>query len=784
VPRDFRFRLSLYLTLAAASVCLAFAEQPLLPGIFYLVVPVVALFLVALLVEGRWTLPVWAANLLGLGIAAGWGVWLDQRLFGDSDPWREAVPFPAAILPFMGPLLLLLLLVRLYRPKERRDFWVLHGFFGLVQVALGCVLGFTPAFGVCLFVYVVCALSSLTLFELRGGTGAGAEGPGQSAIRPRPLRWALAVAAVSVGLCLVLPRGGPEAWNPLRLSPTGNQALIPGPVQTGVADQIDLNRTGWVEVNDDVVMTVTAQDAALWPKTDLSPQQRWRGPIFDRYQDGRWEGGSPLHQIIPSLGAGGAVPQREALGPSYQQVKEVGTTRKPLFDLGPQRYYLRFELDPHNAGGLFLAEPVVLRDPDLTKPGAGVILEKARSDNPLFFEFEGTLVPALHSRPGTVVYRQVTVPPEEPDLSPLVRIEGDYLIHLIDQPVPGLTAWTRQLTEDLAERPTSGITAADLKMQPPPRPSLLKDHPDGVLPPERWEKVARALTNYLAHSPEYTYSLELRRQDWTLDPTFDFLCNVKEGHCERYAGGLALMLRALGVPSRIVIGYRGADNHGDGTYEVRNNQAHAWVEIPVTRDAGRLRQTHWLALDPTPEGEAVRPPWFSPSRWWEKTEEAAASFWRYCIVDYTAEQQDLFWSGIGRAAWSVLGGRRHPAVALGLIGLALLVPVCGAGVWLARRRRSRHGRPRPTSPVAFYRRLLAILARRRGLRPPRNQTPREFAEAARPALAAVPADLACLPAELVELLYRVRFGAEVLPEAVRQSLDSRLARLDAALAGR
>jgi len=53
----------------------------------------------------------------------------------------------------------------------------------------------------------------------------------------------------------------------------------------------------------------------------------------------------------------------------------------------------------------------------------------------------------------------------------------------------------------------------------------------------------------------------------------DFLLNVKQGHCERFAGALALMLRSQGVQARVVAGFRGAEHKGDGQYVIRQNFA-------------------------------------------------------------------------------------------------------------------------------------------------------------------------------------------------------------------
>src|SRR5262249_2430146 len=92
-------------------------------------------------------------------------------------------------------------------------------------------------------------------------------------------------------------------------------------------------------------------------------------------------------------------------------------------------------------------------------------------------------------------------------------------------------------------------------------------------PPPVGAGVARPLNEYLSASGEYTYSLYQRREDSSIDPVMDFLLNVREGACERFASALALMLRSQGVPARVIKGYRGAERTSTpGGYQVRQSQ--------------------------------------------------------------------------------------------------------------------------------------------------------------------------------------------------------------------
>ncbi len=122
------------------------------------------------------------------------------------------------------------------------------------------------------------------------------------------------------------------------------------------------------------------------------------------------------------------------------------------------------------------------------------------------------------------------------------------------------------------------------------------------------------LEEYLANGPDFSYSLSLTRQiDRTVDPIVDFLLNKRKGHCQYFASALALWLRSLDIPTRIVIGFRPGEYNEVGEYFlVQQNHAHAWVEAYFTVDELKSRfpslpawvkRGAWLRLDPTPPGE-------------------------------------------------------------------------------------------------------------------------------------------------------------------------------------
>ena len=72
-----------------------------------------------------------------------------------------------------------------------------------------------------------------------------------------------------------------------------------------------------------------------------------------------------------------------------------------------------------------------------------------------------------------------------------------------------------------------------------------------------------------------------------------FLFDSKRGFCENYAGSFALLMRAAGIPARIVAGYQGGEYNGVGNYLiVRQSDAHAWTEV-------WLENRGWVRVDPT-----------------------------------------------------------------------------------------------------------------------------------------------------------------------------------------
>ena len=114
-----------------------------------------------------------------------------------------------------------------------------------------------------------------------------------------------------------------------------------------------------------------------------------------------------------------------------------------------------------------------------------------------------------------------------------------------------------------------------------------------------------AISNYFTDPANgFRYSLETAPGN-SGDLLVDFLTRGKAGYCEQFASAMAVMLRTVGVPARVAVGFTAGETV-DGTRLIRSADAHAWVEAYF---AG----VGWLTFDPTPlaDGRGVVPPYLA-----------------------------------------------------------------------------------------------------------------------------------------------------------------------------
>lgn len=122
-------------------------------------------------------------------------------------------------------------------------------------------------------------------------------------------------------------------------------------------------------------------------------------------------------------------------------------------------------------------------------------------------------------------------------------------------------------------------------------------HPKTRALAEQWRQelalpaaiIEQALSHFNQNNFYYTLKPPLLKGD-VID---DFLFGSRKGFCEHYAASFTVLMRAAGIPTRIVTGYQGGElNPVDGYWVVRQRDAHAWTEVWLD---GR----GWVRIDPT-----------------------------------------------------------------------------------------------------------------------------------------------------------------------------------------
>jgi transglutaminase-like putative cysteine protease len=111
---------------------------------------------------------------------------------------------------------------------------------------------------------------------------------------------------------------------------------------------------------------------------------------------------------------------------------------------------------------------------------------------------------------------------------------------------------------------------------------------------------ARALALERHLRQDFTYTLERPATSRGQSVLLDFLLVHREGHCEFFASAFVVLARVLGIPARLVAGYRVVEHNGFGGYAVvRAKHAHAWAEAYVP-SAPEPTRTAFEVFDPTP----------------------------------------------------------------------------------------------------------------------------------------------------------------------------------------
>ncbi|MEX0716203.1 MAG: transglutaminaseTgpA domain-containing protein [Planctomycetaceae bacterium] len=828
------FRISVFGLVCLGSLILAFAEGAAWPALLTPPLGLLAFFLTER--TRRIELSPIGANLLGLlaFVAAG------MEFSRDSLESRFLA---------LAHLLVYLTWVLFFQPKRIAQYWWLCA-LAVLQVAVGTVLTKSSVFGASLVLFLFAAIWTLAVFSLcqahvrignrrefaelagsggsrfrafdafpafdsrsaaatravgaRGGKrGVGGDstwaaelrrpalvegtaqcGPGERWISWRFLFGVLATTSLSLLLVSMFFALVPRIWVGNRDSLTTHSD--PGTMRTGFADEVQLGDIGQILESTEQVFdvrlvrigpefrteTVDVEEFARGNGYGGDGEPLFRGAVLGQYRSGRW---SAHHTYEAPF----SLSQRTRFPIVRQDYRLRGGNGSYLFAMPP-------------VAGCLLGWPVEgdvarIRDdaggprPSRHQPQTGTIL-RPKQDGGLHYSAYSPL-----DADG-----RAAAPDWSEPSGGLDRATRNYYLELPVSALPRLIP----LARDLAGHPSA--TAAGIR----------RDRPAAERAPDDAE-TARRLVRYLRDEGGFTYSLDVSIEDVTIDPVEDFLFNRRSGHCEYYASALALMLRAAGVPARLVSGFKGGSrNRFTGWFEVEERHAHAWVEayvddrwialdatpsaarnaslqrfapsMPSWREFASMMNDMWnrYVLQMTPERqsrEVYEPIHLTASAWWEKSRPADFSFaalWSWLREVFSSPEKWLSWQ-----AWVVTF-----LFLIALAGVARLLrrlwrPLRELGGLFRSRRRA------GDSGVPFYDRFRAV-CRSRGLDRDEAQTPREFARAVAQAFGdpLARADLARFPIEVVDWFYRVRYGNRPLDQVTEERLEARLVRLEQALA--
>ena len=667
----------------------------------------------------------------------------------------------------LGHWLIYFTLIYMFRKKSAGGDEVMFR-LGLFQVLVGTVLSESEMTGTILFLWAILTLWVLGLMNLqREAVRAHTiNGPVKNQVPLRELYPGLLnlpfmLSTLRVTLTTLALGGVIFLAMPRRLSMAKSEGKeIGGQHLTGFDEEIQLGQMGEILENDTVVMSVETFDEK--GKKIMPPSEPlWRGVTMARYEKGRWK-----RQRDPGDGTFPTAYRRSSSAPDLsrpqgffrQQIKLESTDTKALFGIRP-----------------------------MTE------ISVARGIQPAVNAIDGTIFRG-DPKPGSYDYEVVSLrDTESPQLGETAP--GPVMELRLKEFPAEIRLKIQAIAEDVFARSVPAESRGDIRVK------------------------AKALEEYLRDSGAFSYTLKLDSDDRNIDPVLDFLVNRKQGHCEYFASALALLLRSVEIPSRVVNGFKGGDwNDLAGVMTVRQKHAHSWVEAYLGLVPGSERSPRWLTLDPTPgnerEASVARVGGFRGN--FRQFTDFVRFIWLFYIVGYNSERQNALLYGPIRSlireakdGFSIMGQwfQRNYAKGFTLlhfpdaksffslrgflvtfIPLVILVGLVRLGAWIWRRLWLRFGGPvdegDPLAPAAAQYLRLANLLAELGLERKLHQTQEEFARSASTVLRnrnELTKAVADVPGLVVDAFYRVRFGEMDLPSETTGSIELRLNALENSL---
>ncbi len=627
-----------------------------------------------------------------------------------------------AFVPATIHLVLFSMVVKLFSVHRDRDH-VYLAVLSFLAVLAAAVMTVDSVFLGAFALFMLLAVTTFISMEMRRSSRAAVIRARETGAKPHAMAWALSGAGIAI-LVAVLVLGAGIFFVLPRLSAGYLSNFAPrNEWVSGFSDNVQLGQIGQIKQSDTIVMHVQIE-GEHGSATDL----KWRGIALANFDGRRW------FNFVNQ--AGEQHSERGQFDLKGEQTR-VGNLPQVLPPGGFRPLSYRITMEPLGTNVLFLAA-----------------VPTALSSSIQYISIdEGGAVFNLDRRRLTESYAATSlVPQPDPRLLRTPSRQRPPRVAITYSQLPRLDTRIRALAEQITANASTDYDKAAAVEQ------YLKSH--------------------------FTYTLDMGSRI-PADPLAYFLFERKQGHCEYFASAMAVMLRSVGVPARIVNGFRGSEyNDLTGSYIVRGRNAHSWVEAYIGGT--------WVTFDPTPP-DPVR-----VNRGWARLllyVDAAREFWREWVILYDfqrqqtltntaiAESRNVFTRSSGwlrRTYESLLqyarrvldrasdNPRRWGVYGFGvLIGILFLVNLPWCWRLLRRQRLARNPQSAPQAAASiWYARLTSRLARRGWKKLP-SQTPQEFAASiSDPELAA--------PVVQFTVHYeRARFGdsprdAQRLPELFQQ----------------
>ena len=644
----------------------------------------------------------------------------------------------------VGQYLVLLHLIKLFELRGNRDYAQLLVLSLLLMVA-AAISTASLIFGITFIVYLFLSLYCCLLFHLKveADKARAAYGLPEEQINPMTLRQdqrylsrsmrrltgAIAFMAITMAVVVFLffPRGGgAEMFGPIQPHP--NQVL------SGFSDQVSFQKIAQITVSQEVVARVEvfqngqplSQPGALLLRG--SALDSYSGSDASRYGLWTWFRSRSIREEDRQW----ATPEHLLVFPTDNE----GAYRQTI-TLQPTGTHTLFAM----AGLVSFSSPAAIAV--RYAPRDGILESVDRLIRPLQYTVVSTGLLPMSDSPnggGGIGWRSSVIDPQIRDFAR-------------SRAVCGVDA----RGTPLAEHPLAG------------------DHSyDG--------QIAVNFEHYLRANYQYSLDLTSAAHIGKRDPIVAFLTDFKKGHCEYFAGAMALMCQSIHIPARVIAGFRcGAEefNTLGNYYLVRQSDAHAWCEV--------FTGNHWETFDPTtdrldPTGRRATV-LARLSRFFDYLEFK----WANSVVAYGQTQRDNLVEKLNtvvtRSAiassqnvglWPQKLDQWWEHVKLSILDGAIVVTLAALlatviAYFVERRRLRRRARrigletlPTPEQlrlvrQLAFYDDLLRILQRHQIVRPD-HLTPLEFCRT----LNFLPNAVYDQIHRLTQLFYRVRYGGRQL----------------------